>query len=217
MTPTDPHIPGLNSDPLEDLIRTLYTCGLDVPPGLPPAIISRGEVAVPFLADIVLTDTDLATADEAEGWAAVHAAVLLGAIGGLPAAEALAELIRLDDKDDILDDWLQTTIQSALGFCGPDAWDLARDIAADESLGEYHRTAGASALQIITWKHPHLHECTTTFLTDLLNKTTDPDLTYLMTTVLTSAVGADVRVRKAIDRVFDQGLIHPRYMTREGQ
>ena len=160
--------------PTPDLITAIRTCGLDVPDGLPETIISRGEEAVPLLSDLALDAALITSKDDAECWAPIHASFLLGEIGGPHAAQSLADLIRLDQQDNALDDWLHTSVSYALGACGPVALGPTKALIEDLTLDDWHRGAAVEAIQLIAYQHPDVREETARFLTNCLNKERDP-------------------------------------------
>ncbi len=88
--------------PIDELIELISTCGLDVPPGLPEAIVARGSVMVGPLG-VILIDPEAWLRDEADlsvGWAPVHAMHLLGAIGDAEGVYALLTPLCWDDYDE---------------------------------------------------------------------------------------------------------------------
>lgn len=90
------------SMPKEDLLDLLAHCGLDVPEGLPRAIVVRGtEMLEPLCAAVADPDAwRVPDLGDPAGWLPVHAMHLLGGIGDPAAAEALLCPLRRDDYAD---------------------------------------------------------------------------------------------------------------------
>jgi hypothetical protein len=118
-------------------------------------IVARGEAIGPKLAAIL----DDPAAWEAEGdaaWAPVHAAYLLGAIGGPAALPPLFRALqRAFDKDA---SWIYDTMPSLLGRQGPVALEPLFEVLSDARQTHPTRSIASEALEILAIREPALRE-----------------------------------------------------------
>jgi len=117
------------SMPKDDLLEMIATCGLDVPEGLPEAIVARGSEMLGPLCEIV-SDLDAWHTDPNDPgpfWFPVHAMHLLGAIGDPAAAEAL--LVPLSDAES--DEFRTEDGPGVLAHLGPGAIPTLRAFALE--------------------------------------------------------------------------------------
>jgi hypothetical protein len=138
------------------LIRLLYTEADTLTRKTADAIVARGSAIVPRLVRI-LGDNDAWGADEdASWWAPVHAAYLLGAIGGTdvipPILRALAKSL---DKDH---PWIYEPMPSILARQGAPAAEPLLAALQDGQQDEAVRLTVAEALELLAVREPALRD-----------------------------------------------------------
>jgi hypothetical protein len=137
------------------LIRLLYTEADTLTRKTADAIVARGAAIVPRLVRI-LGDDDAWGADDAAGWAPVHAAYLLGAIGG---ADVVAPLLRvLGQAYDEEQAWIYESMPSILARLGAPAVEPLLAALQDGQQDEVVHLTIAEALELLAVREPALRD-----------------------------------------------------------
>lgn len=133
-----------------DIRALLVAAGERLPPEHREAVLGLGQGAVPTLAGI-LADDALARRDSpGEGWAPIHAASLLGRIGGAEAAAALVKFLPTTEPMEII----YSTAIRALADIGAPATEALLALAT--TGGEDARDAALEALVKSGAKDPRI-------------------------------------------------------------
>ena len=137
------------------LIRLLYSEADTLTRKTTDAIVARGVAIVPRLVRI-LGDDDAWGADDAAWWAPVHAAYLLGAIGG---ADVVAPLLRvLGQAYDEEQAWIYEPMPSILARLGAPAAEPLLAALQDGKQDEVVRLTMAEALELLAVREPALRD-----------------------------------------------------------
>jgi hypothetical protein len=137
------------------LIRLLYTEADTVTRKTADAIVARGASIVPRLVR-VLGDDDAWGSDDETWWAPVHAAYLLGAIGG---ADVVPPLLRaLQQALDEEQPWIYESMPSILARLGAPAAEPLLAALQDGKRDEAVRLTVAEALEFLAVREPALRE-----------------------------------------------------------
>ncbi|MBI4802158.1 MAG: SEC-C domain-containing protein [Elusimicrobia bacterium] len=134
-----------------ELIAGAFTGADQLPKAWTWEVIARGERLVPALSSILLNECNWHRSD-AGWWAVVHAAYLLGAIGGEQAVPILLHARRLAEEWEI--EWISDEIPSIFGRVGPKALPYLREAALARKAGWYSRTEALEGMAAVTLRHP---------------------------------------------------------------
>jgi hypothetical protein len=129
--------------PTSELIERLATCGLEVPPGLPEAILRRSD-ATDGLIQLVRLARYWYETGPGEGWAPIHALHLLAAGRRPEGLDVLLDVLRFHAHD--LGDWLTEVVPSWLVAFGPAVVPRLESMLRDETLDPFVRMVVASGL-----------------------------------------------------------------------
>jgi hypothetical protein len=193
--------------PTTELIDTLRTCGLDVPAGLPAEIVRRRDETLAPLCALARDDAFWANADGPGAWAPIHALHLLGALGGMEAADVLLDVVRRRE----LGDWLADGVPELLGRFPPEAIDRFDAFARDRTLDTYQRHAAAFGLCGIASQHPDARPDVVRRLITRFD--TDDDAQFLAFLVDEAARMPDPALQAAIERAFERSAIDEGIIT----
>ena len=191
----------------DELIELLANAGMDVPDGLPEAIIDRGESVVESLGEMLLDERNrVEGATEEQAWSRNHAFTLLGLIGSAKAAPALLDYYRTE----IWDDALTEDGPQVLGRLGPEAIDPIIAYIGEEDRESTLRTVTMRSLVNIGYFHPEARERIAAFFKEALaraDEEKDPEIPAGL--VSAAACIDDQRVQNQIDSAFERGIVHP--------
>ena len=136
----------------DELLHRLLEAGIDIPDGLPDAIMERGESIVEALCEMLLDERNRAEdATEEWAWMRNHAFMLLGLIGSAKAAPALLDYFRLEFTED---DMLCEDGARALGRLGPEAIAPIIAYIGEKERDSILRGVAAESLVNIGYFHP---------------------------------------------------------------
>src|SRR5687767_4475550 len=122
-----------------------------VPRTVAEEIVSRGDRLREPLAAVC--GDDLAWRQDGPAfWIPVHAAYLLGAIGGHESLPGLLAALRASARHDV--DWVWETIPSLLGPIGRPAVPPLRELAFDPRGGARERAVAVHSLAAVAARHP---------------------------------------------------------------
>ncbi len=190
----------------DELIDLLANAGMNMPNGLPEAIIARGESIVEPLCEMLLNERNRdKNATEELAWSRGHAFILLGLIGSAKAAPALLDYFRLELswEDMVAEDGMQV-----LGRLDPEAIDPIIGYIGEQERDPILRWVAAGGLVNIGYFHPEERERITDFLKIALgdtNKKNNPELTGGL--VSAAACIDDPHLQKQIDLAFERGAV----------
>ncbi len=142
----------LSQLPTDRLISYMVDRGLEVSEKLALEVAGRGDEAVPYLLDILMSDSHWRKGGPGDGWAPIHAIHILPKIGSKAALDAILYAIRERPED--LGDWLTEDIPSILAHFGTLAFGSAKELVEDPSLDPFVRSSAARALCAIAKKVP---------------------------------------------------------------
>lgn len=190
----------------DELIELLANAGMDVPKGLPEAIIDRGESVVEPLCEMLLDERNRAEgATEEQAWSRNHAFILLGLIGSPKAAPALLDYFRLELP---WDDMVVEDGEQVLGRLGPEAINFIITYIGERERDPLLRGVAADGLVNIGYFHPKAREPIAAFFRNALadaDEENDPELTDGL--VSAAACIDDPNVQEQIDLAFERDAV----------
>lgn len=141
--------------PDEELVQLIFSGGDRLPKDFADEVISRGQRIAPLLADVI-QDRENWFRDDTGWWSAVHATMLLGAIGGEKAVPALIDAMFCAAEAD--NDWVNEQMASIWGAIGPCALEELKEIALDPGCDCYLRERAMGGMAAIALRHPERDE-----------------------------------------------------------
>jgi len=161
--------PTFTDDRLLDLLLTEED---RLPRAAVDEFVARGERMVEPLTRILQSEE--AWGDEDAGfWEPIHAAFILGAIGGEKAIPGLLAALRFSNEADV--DWVTEAISSMFAAIGPPAIQPLLDRCRETDPDSWERLMAFSALRAIAERHPERRTEVLDFLRGVADDADEPD------------------------------------------
>ena len=139
----------------EELVRLIFGEGDRLPKDFAQEVVARGQRIAPLLAGVI-QDRENWFREDTGFWSAVHATLLLGAIGAEKAVPALIDAMFCASEAD--NDWVNEQMASIWGAIGPCALEELKEIALDPGCDCYLRERAMGGMAAIALRHPELDE-----------------------------------------------------------
>ena len=203
----------------KDLIERLVWAGIDLmSPGLPEAVVGRGETIVEPLCSVLLDKRgyeenpkfeDRQDEEEEWGWARWHAFILLGLIGSSKAVNSLLDYFRLEIDSDYL---ITHSGAKVLGSLDAGAVEPIIEYIGQSGRRPIYRCVAAEGLVEIGFRHPEARERIAGFFKEYLagaKGETPDDLEFNGWLAMAAAAIDDEEVKRLLEAVIKRGLVDP--------
>jgi hypothetical protein len=139
----------------EELIDLVFTKEDRLTKGEVAEMIRRGTEILPTLSEIVM-DRAFWVAELPEWWAPIHAAYVIGAIGGRESLTPLLSAIRWSDAYE--NEWVSEELPSILGSLGKSSYSATKAASLDRSAGWSARSIAMDGLGSHAVRFPEVEE-----------------------------------------------------------
>ena len=136
-----------------ELVSMVFTSSHQLTKTWADEVISRGERLAPALSNIILQDCNWHRRD-AGSWAVVHAAYLLGAIGGEAAIPVLIHALHRAAEWE--NDWISEEFPSISGRIGLQALPYLKEAVLDRTTYWYPRIQALEGMAAVAMHHPEM-------------------------------------------------------------